>query len=94
MTDVADLHDDEVRLLARYLVAFRGSNPDAHATPSFSIQMAIRAAKPRIAAGSMPAWWNAVPTATAMLQAHPDILGRIAADIRFDPFAWHRNTQP
>ena len=93
MTGAAELDDDAVRLLARYLVALQGSNPDAHATPSFPVQMAIRATKPRLASGSMPAWWNALPTATAMLQADPDILGRIAADIRFDPFAWHRETK-
>ena len=84
--------DDEVRLLARYLVAFKGNNPGAHATPSFPVQMAIRTAQPRLASGSMPAWWNAVGLANAMLEADPDILGRIAADIRFDPFEWHRRT--
>ena len=93
MTDAAELDDDAVRLLARYLVALQGNNPDAHATPSFPVQMAIRATKPRLASGSMPAWWNALPTATAMLKADPDILGRISADISFDPIAWHRRPQ-
>lgn len=92
MSDAADLDADEVRLLARYLVAFRGSDPDAHADPSAHIQMAIRAVHPRLAYGAMPAWWNTVPLATTMLKTDPTILGRIAADIRFDPFAWHRRT--
>ena len=92
MSGAADLDADEVRLLARYLVAFKGNNPDAHADPSIPIQMAIRAVHPRLAYGAMPAWWNTVPLATTMLAADPEILGRIAADIQFDPFEWHRRT--
>ena len=86
-----DLARDEVQLLARYLVAFRGGDPDAVIIPSFTVQAAIRATRSDLRYRPTPAWFNAVPAADAMLAADPLIFGRIAADARFDPVEWHRS---